>query len=111
VWAVGCLLYELLTGEFLFYDDDWIRFFIRVTSDGAGEILPPERMEPLRSIQGGTHIMDFLANVFIRDPQLRPSIHDIAKRCASLNIIPLIFCLHEPKACSIYHDSSHTRGA
>lgn len=31
MWSLGCLLYELLTGEFLFYDDDWVRFFIRVT--------------------------------------------------------------------------------
>ncbi len=31
VWALGCLLYELLTGRILFYDPDWIRFFIRLT--------------------------------------------------------------------------------
>jgi serine/threonine protein kinase len=33
VWALGCLFFELLTGEFLFYDTDWVRFFIRVTYD------------------------------------------------------------------------------
>ena len=31
VWGLGCLLYELLTGEYLLYDEDWTRFFIRVT--------------------------------------------------------------------------------
>lgn len=31
VWGLGCLLYELLTGEYLLYDDDWVRFFMRVT--------------------------------------------------------------------------------
>jgi serine/threonine protein kinase len=32
VWSLGCLLYELLAGDFLFYDEDWVRFFILVTS-------------------------------------------------------------------------------
>ena len=31
VWGLGCLLYELLTGEYLLYDEDWVRFFMRVT--------------------------------------------------------------------------------
>ncbi len=24
IWALGCLLFEILTGEFLFYNNDWI---------------------------------------------------------------------------------------
>jgi hypothetical protein len=31
IWSLGCLFFELLTGEFLFYDDDWVKFFLRVT--------------------------------------------------------------------------------
>lgn len=31
VWSLGCLLYELLTGTFLFHNDDWIQFFLHVT--------------------------------------------------------------------------------
>lgn len=42
LWSLGCLLYELVTGRFLFHDPDWIRFFMRVTRDG-GAVLPPER--------------------------------------------------------------------
>jgi serine/threonine protein kinase len=34
VWALGCLLYELLTGDFLFHDPDWIRFFVRLVQPG-----------------------------------------------------------------------------
>lgn len=38
VWSLGCLLYELLTGEYLFYDEDWLQFFMRVTM--PSEVLP-----------------------------------------------------------------------
>ena len=30
IWSVGCLFYELLTGEFLLYHPDWAHFFVRV---------------------------------------------------------------------------------
>lgn len=42
IWSLGCLLYELVTGRFLFHDPDWIRFFMRITRDD-GAVLPPER--------------------------------------------------------------------
>lgn len=34
VWSAGCLLAEIVLGTFLFYDPDWIRFFIRLTHIG-----------------------------------------------------------------------------
>lgn len=36
VWSLGCLLFELATGEFLFADADWARFYQRVTGEGFG---------------------------------------------------------------------------
>ena len=44
VWSLGCLLYEVATGNFLFYDPDWIRFFMRVTQPGEA-LLPPDRAQ------------------------------------------------------------------
>lgn len=32
VWSAACTLYEMLTGDFLFYDTEWSRFYINVTS-------------------------------------------------------------------------------
>ena len=32
IWSVGCLFYELLTGEFLLYDPDYCTFFVRIIS-------------------------------------------------------------------------------
>ena len=73
VWGFGCLLYELLTGLVLFHDDDWIRFFIRVTSAAAPEeLLPPQRLAPLLAAPGGALVVDLLRAIFIRDPVRRP---------------------------------------
>lgn len=47
VWALGCLLYELVTGDFLFYDPDWIRFFVRLAQPGQVWLRPaPAPLEP-----------------------------------------------------------------
>lgn len=45
IWSLGCLFFELLTNDFLFYDSDWVRFFIRVTSDP--ELITEEKEVPL----------------------------------------------------------------
>ncbi|KAF4755536.1 hypothetical protein FOZ63_028412, partial [Perkinsus olseni] len=44
VWSLGCMLYELITGQYLFYNDDWIRFFMRLTGGLTG-----------RGVEGGRH--------------------------------------------------------
>lgn len=31
IWSAACTLYEMLTGDFLFYDTEWSRFYINVT--------------------------------------------------------------------------------
>jgi serine/threonine protein kinase len=77
IWSLGCLLYEVVTGEMLFYDDDWIRFFIRVTSPNE-ELLTEERVSkvPERAI------VDFLRYTLIRNPLRRPSITNVIHRFA-----------------------------
>ena len=49
IWGLGCLLYELLTGEYLFYDPDWIRFFLRVTQPNEALIDPARYASTLGS--------------------------------------------------------------
>lgn len=76
IWSLGCLLYEILTGDFLFYDTDWIRFYIRVTSPNE-TLLTEER---LSKIQNNNYIVDFLKYILVRDPHHRPSIHHVLAR-------------------------------
>lgn len=33
IWALGCLLFELITGKLLYYEQDFMRFFARITAD------------------------------------------------------------------------------
>ena len=76
VWAVGCLLYELMTGDYLLHDPDWIRFFIRVTTEKEN-LLPPEKMEAIASFP---EIKDLLLFILVRNPQRRPTMQDVRAR-------------------------------
>jgi hypothetical protein len=76
IWSIGCLLYEILTGEFLFYDDDWVRFWFRVTTQNE-QILSEKKKEAIHHNQ---HIMNFLQWVLIRDPMYRPTYTDLIQR-------------------------------
>lgn len=89
MWALGCLLYELLTGEFLFYgmqpciiilpknfsnadspltqDNDWVRFFIRVTYLGQELITAEKRAK----IDNNPQLLRFFQWIFMRNPLLR----------------------------------------
>ena len=70
------MLYELLTGEFLFYHSDWVNFYIRVTS--PNEVLLTN--DKLEAIDNNVYIIDFLKYILVRDPQHRPNIDSVLKR-------------------------------
>lgn len=46
VWSLACVLYELVFGEMLFFDHDYMRFLQRV-SFGAGPVLPSRALGKL----------------------------------------------------------------
>jgi serine/threonine protein kinase len=76
VWSAGCLLYELLTGEFLFYTPDYLQFHFRVTR-------PSEALftqDKLDKINNNVYLIDFMKYMLVRDPRLRPSIENVLRR-------------------------------
>ena len=83
IWSLGCLLYELLTGDFLFNYPDWALFFIRVTS--ASEQLLTEEMT--QKINNNVYLIDFLKYLLVRDPRLRPSIDSVLTRFEHLHAL------------------------
>jgi len=76
IWSLGCLLYELVTGQFLFHDPDWIRFFMRVTRSDSS-VIPPEREAAVAHLPG---LVPLLELMLTRDVRRRPTIPDVLRR-------------------------------
>ena len=72
-----------MTGDFLFYDTDWIQFYIRVTS--PQETLLTE--EKLNKINNNAYIVDFLNFLLVREPLHRPQINHVLKRFEHIHAI------------------------
>ena len=80
VWSLGCLLYELLMGEFLFQDEDWTRFYCRLTGRGQQLIPDNARAGLLQFGSGGRDILELLqASMLVRDPGRRMSANDLLR--------------------------------
>ncbi len=76
IWSLGCLLFELLTGEYLFCSEDYVLFYLRVTSQNE-EVLTDEKRRMLGS---NVYLVDYLNFLLIRDPARRPDIAKVVGR-------------------------------
>jgi len=76
VWSAGCLFYELLTGDYLFYSPDYLQFHFRVTRPSEALFTP----DKLDRINNNVYLIDFLKYMLVRDVRLRPSIDNVIKR-------------------------------
>lgn len=79
VWSLGCLFFELITGRFLFQDENFGEFWARVT--GLGQ----ERLEVvseanIRLFEGNMPLLEFLRFMLVREPERRPSIASVIKK-------------------------------
>ena len=80
IWSLGCLLYEMLVGEYLFQDEDWTRFYCRLT--GRGEQLLPDnaRLELLKFGSYGRELLEFLqTSMLVRNPSRRISSKELLR--------------------------------
>ena len=76
IWSIGCLFYELVTGEFLFVDTDWSRFFMRVT-DPKEALISPKCMKLLPK---DVRFSGFLEFVLQRAVPRRPNLAQVIKK-------------------------------
>ena len=94
VWAVGCLLYELLTGEYLLHDPDWIRFFLRVTTQGE-QLISEDKKAALASFPAA---LGLLKAILVRDPERRPTMTDVLLQVDRFIAKHAAHLPHEPPA-------------
>lgn len=96
VWALGCLLFELLTNEMLHSDADWARFYTRVTQEGY-PLFDTDKIKfitfviffsnGLFRLLNETHrhtMLELLQFILVRDPERRPTIAAIIAKVDQL---------------------------
>ncbi len=80
VWSLGCLLFELFTGNMLFSDNDWLQLAARVTTPGS-QLITPEKQKLIAGLPGVEEMLYFM---LIRDPTMRPTLRDVLHRLDSM---------------------------
>ncbi|KAH3742472.1 protein kinase [Pelomyxa schiedti] len=80
VWSLGCLLFELITGEFLFFESDWVCFFMRLTSTAQELITEASKAK----LNHNPHLIDFFEYTLVREPIRRHSLRDVAIKFENL---------------------------
>lgn len=83
IWSIGCLFYELCTGDHLLHDEDWLVFLNRVISKDA-DLVPPAKAA---KIDHNQYIIDFLKFILVRDQRLRPSIDKVIQQFELIHAI------------------------
>ena len=78
VWSLGCLFYELLTGEMLFDTEDYIYFHIRLTKNEL-PLFTEDKLEKVKTPHS-VYLIDFLKYMLVKDQHLRPTIDNVLKR-------------------------------
>eukprot|EP00210_Caulerpa_lentillifera_P004581 g4371.t1 len=84
VWALGCLLFELITGELLQLDAEWSRFFVRVTTNTMNVVdKEKQKMLPTKS---RTVIGDLLDYILVRTHLWRPNLRMLSRKLETVMI-------------------------
>ena len=79
-WALGCLWYELLTGNKLFEEmacNDWPRFFVLLTGDG--ELPPADLVGVFAGLAKREAILGVFRHAFMRDASKRATARELAE--------------------------------
>jgi serine/threonine protein kinase len=79
-WSLGCLFFELLTGKFLFYDPDWMKFFVRVANKDQ-ELLTAANKADLNQ---NALLIEFIISILVRNPFHRPTVDHIMTKLKHL---------------------------
>ena len=79
IWSLGCLFYELLTGNFLFEEiqDNYLEFMYKIDKSSINELLTDKKMNLL---DNNPYLVDFLKFMLVKNQTYRPNIDTVIKR-------------------------------
>ena len=79
IWSLGCLFYELLTGNFLFEEiqDNYLEFMYKIDKSSISELLTEKK---LCLIDNNPYLVDFLKFMLVKNQTYRPNIDTVIKR-------------------------------
>jgi serine/threonine protein kinase len=115
IWSLGCLFYELMTGDFLFgeSDGDWLSFYYKLT-DETKDLF--EGLDVARKLDCDAFV-EFTQFCLVRDPSRRPNIKSVAHKFSEMQakvaqiapreIIPCFHCRF-PVASSFIEKYAHS---
>ena len=79
IWSLGCLFYELLTGNFLFEEiqDNYLEFMYKIDKSSINDLLTEKK---LSLIDNNPYLVDFLKFMLVKNQNYRPNIDTVIKR-------------------------------
>jgi serine/threonine protein kinase len=78
IWSLGCLLYELVTGDYLFLENNEAMFYMRITNSKES-LISPEQKRRLDDTKE-PRLLGILEYILTRNPIVRPSLQEIKFR-------------------------------
>lgn len=80
VWSLGCLLFELLTSEFLFditqEEGGWARLFVTLTKDDV-DLFMDRKVSLLQELPWASELQRLLRKILVKNPDDRPSATEV----------------------------------
>ncbi|KAG1713180.1 hypothetical protein DVH05_000900 [Phytophthora capsici] len=93
IWSLGCLLYELVTQELLFQNDDWAGLYAHLVVTQDEEVLRSDHrqkaiaaLNPTSSDEEAivTNLLELCRSILVRDPTRRPKLETIVAQVRKL---------------------------
>lgn len=79
IWSLGCLFYELLTGNYLFeeVETDYFGFIKKLNTIPISELIS---LDKFKDLNNNPYLIDFLKFMLVKDQSYRPNIISLIER-------------------------------